>query len=157
MDVPLHCARTFEYYVVYDSPEEWRGTRHLADYAWVWLAYGGGARACANSYVIFLQALLLAEQAFRAEPRDFMKIDGPGAPPEVFFYRECMHCRDLMDPQFFQMLAVDPDWIKRRDDEVDAQDPEMKAERLARIAEERQQWLDSQNAAGSGGHPQPVA
>jgi hypothetical protein len=112
--IPRMCVQRFQEYVMFDSPAEYGSPPHLADYAYSWLTYDGGARECANDHAVFLSMLIVAEGSWRRNPLNYVQHGRPSEAPTVFFDLGCSDCRDVLDPQYFRMLAVDPDWANSR-------------------------------------------
>ena len=118
MFVELKCRDRFKEYVLH--AEESKGSAHLVDHAYAWIAYGDGARECGNDYGVFLGALLLAQSDYQSAPSIYFP-DGE-ARPTAFLDESCPECRLVFDPTFFAWMAVDPQRLNRAYDEEMAEE-----------------------------------
>jgi len=137
------CAMAFGQYVALESPEEHRGSEHLLDYAWTWLAYDGGAQACGNDFGLFLCALMISAEGWRTRPEFFVNPNGPDTPPVQILSLDCPHCTEVLDPHFFALMAADPERLNRSHAEAMAEEDEASRQALASRPEGYGQPADS--------------
>ena len=98
---------------------------HLADHVYPWIAYGHGATACGGDFTIFLTAFAFIADRWACHP-GFPRYGNSTRPmgdhraPSKILDLQCSQCRRVFDPQFFKLLAHDPDFLNRSVAEAEA-------------------------------------
>jgi hypothetical protein len=129
--VPLEVSKNFQAYILTGPADSFSSAVHLADYAYAWIAYDHGAQACGNDFGIFMSMLMVTEARYQLAPNMYTRNETPDNPPRGLLDLDCVDCCRVIDPQFFQLMVADPDWINRERAENEAQDQEAEESRLS--------------------------
>jgi hypothetical protein len=113
-------GRECEYFLMSCPVEQINGCKHVVDYIWAWLVYGGGAKLCSGNHSLLLSIVVLAAERWMTMntsedglPALAREVDTLGPPLDAIFGHGCQRCEAVFDPSFVQLLATDPEYEAR--------------------------------------------